>query len=113
MKKDAVSFNDFARLDLRIGEVLDAKPIDGSEKLYMLTVDLGDDYGHEVEIMAGIQQMYTPDELKGKKMIFAANLEPKAMMGHTSNGMMIAGTHEDKAILIEVDPILANGSSLR
>ena|SRR3989338_828366 len=111
MKKTPITYNLFAQLDFRIGEVLSAEPVGKSEKLLALTVDLGEDYGKR-EILAGVAQYYKPEEIIGKKMIFLANLEYRKMMGRESQGMMIAAG-QDKPILIEVDPGVPNGSSLR
>lgn len=112
MKKDTVSFDTFAALDIRVGTVMEAEDLEKSEKLLVLTVDLGEDYG-TAEIMAGIKQWYTPEELKGKKMLFLANLEHRKMMGRESQGMMLAVDGEDKPILLEVNGELANGTYVR
>lgn len=112
MKLETITYDDFAKLDMRIGEVLSVDGIKGSEKLLALQVDLGEDYG-EVEILAGVAKWYTAEDLVGKKFIFLANLTPRAMMGKTSNGMMFAADGEEKPILIPVDQNLASGSSIR
>ncbi len=112
MKKDSITYDDFTKLDFRIGEVISVEPVEKSEKLLALTVDLGEDYGKR-EILAGVAQFYAPDELVGKKMIFLANLEYRKMMGRESQGMMIATDSNNRPILIEVDQIVDNGSFLR
>lgn len=112
MKKPTASFDSFAALDIRVGEVLSAVEVEGSDKLISLSVDLGADYG-VVEILAGIKAWYQPSEIVGRHMLFLANLEPRPMVGRVSHGMMIAADGEDKPILIEVDPKLASGSSIR
>lgn len=112
MKKDTIAYEDFAKLDIRVGEIVAAEPIEGSEKLLALHVNLGEDYD-EAEILTGIKTWYDPQELIGKKLLFLANLEPRPMMGRTSQGMMLAVDGEDKAILLTVDQALASGSSVR
>lgn len=112
MKKDTIPFDTFAALDIRVGTVISAQDIEGSEKLLALTVDLGEDYG-TVEIMAGVKQWYTPEELIDKKMLFLANLEHRKMMNRESQGMMLAVDGEEKPILLEVNRELANGTYVR
>lgn len=111
MKKDIVSFLDFQKLDLRVGEVKEAIFVEGSRNLIAMKVDLGEDYG-KVEIMAGIGGVYKPDEILGKKFIFVANLEPKKMLDRYSNGMILAADVDGKAIIIPVSNI-KNGSIVR
>jgi methionyl-tRNA synthetase len=112
MKKPTVSYDTFAQLDFRVGEIMDAVPVEGSTKLLELTVDLGEDYG-TATILSGIAAWYTPEQLKGKKTMFLANLEPRKMMGKTSEGMLVAiDSPEHEAKLLFVDPELANGYNL-
>jgi methionine--tRNA ligase beta chain len=112
MKKDLIQYPDFQKLDVRVGEVKSAEPVEGSKKLLKLMVDLGPDYG-EVQILSGIATWYTPEQLIGNKYPFLANLEPKPMMGTTSNGMIFAVDDGEKAVLIPVDKFLQNGSLIR
>ena len=109
--KDIISYDDFSKLDLVVGCIKDASPIENSEKLLELSVDLGDGYG-TVTILAGIAQQYAPDDLKGKNYIFLANLQPRKMMGKTSQGMMLAGDIDGAPALIEVSPQIAVGTRL-
>lgn len=119
MKKDIISFPDFAKLDFRVGEVLEASLLEGSKKLIILKVDLGEDYG-TVEILSGLAPIYIPSDLQGNKYIVLANLEPKQMMGRNSNGMILvadlpAGRQvtSDKLELIPLDKKLKNGTVIR
>lgn len=111
MKKEPISYTDFAKLDLRVGTVTSAAPIEASEKLMSLQVSLGEDYG-TVEILAGIAPFYEAEAIVGKQLIFLANLQPKPMAGHISNGMMIAIDSDARPILIEVNEKLADGLRL-
>ena len=110
MKKELVKYEDFDRLDLRVGEVKTAENLEKSKKLLLLTVDFGEDYG-VVEILAGIALSYTPEQLIGNKYIFIANLEPRPMMGKVSNGMMLAGG-EETVYLTQVSSDIPNGTQL-
>lgn len=111
MKKDLISYADFAKLDLRIGTIEKVEPLPNSEKLLRLTVALGEDYG-TVEILSGIAQFYSVKDLMGKQCVFLANLEPKPMAGSVSHGMLIAIDDDTKPILLEIDHKLADGLRL-
>ena len=112
MKKNTITYEDFVKLDFRIGTVSFAEPVEKSDRLLALTVDLGEDYGKR-EILAGVAQFYKAEELVGKKLIFLANLEHRKMMGRESQGMMIAVDHDSRPILIEVDTQVENGATLK
>ena len=112
MKKDIISFSDFVKLDLRVGEVKEASLLEGSKKLIVLAVDLGEDYGI-VEILSGLAEFYQPEDLIGNKYIVLANLEPKQMMGRTSNGMILVADDPEKFALIPLDKKLKNGTVIR
>lgn len=87
---DKISFEDFKKVEIRVGEILSAEKIEGSEKLLRLSVDFKEETGPR-QILSGIQK-YFPDEtsLVGKKCMFVTNLEPRQMMGLESNGMLFA-----------------------
>jgi len=119
MKKDTIAFPYFNKLDLRVGEVKNASFLEGSKKLITLQVDLGEDYG-TVEILSGLAEFYTPEDLIGNKYIVLANLEPKKMMGKDSNGMILvadlpAGRQaiQEKFALVPLDKNLKNGTVIR
>ena len=112
MKKDTITFPDFNKLDLRVGEVKNASFLEGSKKLITLQVDLGEDYG-TVEILSGLAEFYTPEDLIGNKYIVLANLEPKKMMGKDSNGMILVADDPEKFALVPLDKNLKNGTVIR
>lgn len=109
MKKDTIAYPDFAKLDIRVGEVTNAALVEGSSKLIELTVDLGEQYG-TVTIFTGMQKWYTPEHFQGKKFLFVANLEPKKMMGKESQGMIMSADKDGSPLLIEVNLDYPNGS---
>lgn len=82
-----IKYDDFAKLDIQVAEVKKAEPVDGSEKLLRLEIDLGNE---RKQIIAGIAKEYKPGELIGKQIIVLANLEPKKLMGLESDGMLLA-----------------------
>jgi methionyl-tRNA synthetase len=112
MKKTVVEFEDFAKLDIRVGLIKKVVAIEKSQKLLNLTVDLGEDYG-TVTILSGIAQHYTPEQLTGKKTFFIANLAPRPMMGLVSNGMLMATDLEGKPFIFFVDDPVVPGSAMR
>ena len=111
MKKPFATFPDFDKLDIRVGEVKDAKKLNNSKKLIELIVDLGEEYG-TVTILTGMAMFHSPSDFIGKKYLFLANLEPKPMAGSVSNGMIISD-EDGKPILTEVSPTLKNGLLIR
>lgn len=112
MKKPTITFVDFEKMDMRVGEVKEASLVEGSKNLIKIKVDLGEDYGI-VEILSGLAKWYTPEEITGKKYTFLANLEPKQMMGMNSNGMLLVADEVEKPILLAVDNNLKNGLVIR
>jgi methionyl-tRNA synthetase len=89
--KPIIAFEDFAKIDLRVGQVLECVEKEGSEKLLRLTVD----FGEETRIiLSGIKQWYTPEDLIGKQFIFVYNLAPRKIMDEESQGMILAAEGE-------------------
>ncbi|AXI25681.1 methionine--tRNA ligase [Methanofervidicoccus sp. A16] len=92
-----ITIDDFAKLDLRIGKILEAEEIPKSKKLLKLIVDIGDE---KRQIVAGIKGHYTPEELVGKKVVVLCNLKPAKLCGVESQGMILAGGEETVALLV-------------
>lgn len=105
-----ISFADFQNLDLRVGRVLQAEKIPESRNLIRLKVDLGEKEPRN--ILAGIAEWYPPEELENKSFIFVSNLEAKQMMGEESQGMILCGDIDGKAVLIPT-PDLPPGTVVR
>ncbi len=102
--------NEFWRFDMRVGEVIEAEKIQRTKKLIKLTVDFGN---HMRVIIAGIGDQYTPEDLRGKKMIFVINLKPKKLSGVVSEGMMIVAEEKDgKVHLITLSDDVPNGTKV-
>lgn len=112
MKKGEISFDDFQKLDLRVGKIVKVEPIEGSVNLLRLKVNLGYDYGVR-QIVSGIARWYKSDQLVGRKFIFVANLEAKKLMGEESNGMIVCADSDHTAIIIPVDDKIPEGTVLR
>ncbi len=100
-----IDYQDFAKIDLRVGYVESAEPVPGAKKLIRLIVDLGSE---KRQILAGLAEWYKPEDLKGKYIIVVANLKPKKMMGLESQGMLLAagcGKGETPVILTVEKPV--------
>ena len=87
-----ISIDDFAKVDLRVGEVKSAEPVKGADKLLHLKVDIGE--AEPRTIVAGIALAYKPESLIGRKVVIVANLEPRKLRGLTSQGMIVAASLE-------------------
>ncbi|RJQ36361.1 methionine--tRNA ligase subunit beta [Candidatus Parcubacteria bacterium] len=107
-----IPFDDFKKIDLRAGTIREAERVEGSEKLLKLRVDLGAEIG-ERQILAGIGKRYEPDTLIGRQIIIVANLEPRALMGLESQGMLLAADSGDGPALLVPDREVPPGASIR
>jgi methionyl-tRNA synthetase len=87
-----ISIEDFAKVELRVAQVLSAEPVKGADKLLHLKVDAGE--AEPRTLVAGIAEAYKPEDLIGRKIIIVANLQPRKLRGITSNGMLLAATAE-------------------
>ena len=97
--KSLIEIDDFKKLDLRVGCILNAQPVPKSKKLLQLEVDIGFE---KRTIVAGISQQYRPEELAGKKVIVIANLKPATLMGIHSQGMLLAGNFDASLELLSI-----------
>ena len=84
-----ITIDDFAKVELRVGQIKSAERIQGADKLLKLMVDIGDEVR---QILAGIAMGYAPEELVGRKVVVATNLAPRKMRGLESNGMLLAAS---------------------
>lgn len=109
--KPTVTFEDFAKLDLRIATVTAADLVEGADKLIRLTLDAGAELG-ERTVAAGIREWYSPEDLVGKQVVYLANLEPRNFRGVQSQGMLVAAG-SDFAVLIHPDKDTDPGTSLQ
>ncbi|MFB9216178.1 tRNA-binding protein [Vibrio sinaloensis] len=92
--KPEITFDDFAKLDIRVGTITDVSEVAKSDKLMKLTVDFGD---HTRSILAGIkQERDNPKEIEGKQALFVVNLPERKMAGELSQGMLFDIGYEDK-----------------
>lgn len=111
-----INFDEFQKVDLRAAKIVSAERVAGSSKLLKLQVEAGDGAEGEADlpilrqIIAGIGQAYEPESLIGKEIIIVANLEPRELMGLTSNGMLLAAKDANGLSLIMPDKAMSPGS---
>ncbi|MEB3774718.1 MAG: methionine--tRNA ligase subunit beta [Desulfurococcales archaeon] len=106
---EIIEYNDFAKLDLRVGKVVEAEPVPGSRKLVKLIVDIG---GEKRQVLAGLAKWYKPEDFIGKYVIVVANLKPKRMAGFISQGMILAAPcgNDEKPVLLTVEEPVEPGA---
>ena len=93
-----MTIDEFQKSDLRVGKIVSAERVEGSEKLLKLQVDIAEPAPRQ--ILSGIAKAYTPEDLLGKSVVIIANLEPRMMMGMESNGMLLAAHGEGGAPVV-------------
>jgi len=101
-KMEEISIEDFAGMELKVGEIISAEPIRKSEKLLKLMVDIGEE--EERQIVSGIAKFYSPDELVGMSVVVIANLKPAKLFGVESRGMILAAGDE-ASLLTPLKPV--------
>ena len=106
---EIVNFDDFSKLNIRVGKIIGAEDVEGSNKLIKMKVDIGDE---ERQIVAGISKYYSLDELTNKTVIVLINLEPRKIFGIESQGMLLASIDEDKVSLLQTDKEMIPGSEI-
>ena len=105
-----ITFDEFKKIELKVGTIKSAEPHPKADKLLVLKVDLG---GEERQLVAGIKKYYEIDDLIGKKIIVVANLEPAMLRGVESQGMLLAAEDAEGAVkLLTVDGDISNGANV-
>ena len=94
---DEITFDDFAKVDLRIAKIVKAEHVEGADKLLQLTLDIG---GQTRNVFAGIKSAYSPEDLEGKLTVMVANLAPRKMRFGMSEGMVLAAGPGGKDLFI-------------
>ena len=105
--KDMVTIDDFAKLDLRIGLVLECEKVEGSDKLLKQKIKVGE---RVHQIVSGIAKHYTPENMTGKKVVVVANLKPVKLRGVLSEGMILAASSEDSIKVLFADDEAIDGT---
>ena len=107
-----ISIEDFAKVEMRAGEIRSAEPVPGAQKLLKLMVDIGTEVR---QVVAGIAEHYKPDDIVGMKVVLVTNLQPRKLRGVESNGMVIAVAvgEEGRPVLVTFKEDVPNGARLK
>ncbi len=111
VEKSYITIDDFIKVEIRIGQILSAERIEGSDKLLKLAVDFGEESPRQV--LSGIAKLVEMEEIVGKKFPFVTNLAPRKMMGMESQAMILAGSFGDDLALLNPSKDLPNGTKLK
>ena len=108
-----IEIDDFAKVDLRVGQVLSAERIPKADKLLLLKVDIGEEQPRQV--LAGIAQYYEPEKLVDRKVVIVANLKPRKLRGYESQGMVVAASYgeEGRPVIATFTEDVPNGARLK
>jgi len=108
-----IEIDDFAKVDLRVGQVLSAERIPKADKLLLLKIDLGE--AQPRQVLAGIAQYYEPEKLIGRKVVIVANLKPRKLRGYESQGMVVAAAYgeEGRPVIATFTEDVPNGARLK
>lgn len=101
-KNEIITYDDFAKLKLKTGTVVECVKAENAEKLYILQVDLGE--GKNRQIVSSLVDYYTAQELVGKQIIVLTNLKPAKMRGHLSEGMLLCAESDDASTCVLLKP---------
>ncbi|MCS7181410.1 MAG: hypothetical protein N2589_06690 [bacterium] len=95
-----IKFEEFKKMDLRVGKILEVEDVSGADRIYLITVDIGDE---KRKMIAGIKPWYTKEELIGKNIVVIVNLESKVIRGIESKGMLLATLFDNKLSILTTD----------
>ena len=101
-----INLEEFKKLELVVGRILEAEKVEKSEKLLKLKVDIG---AEQRQLVAGIGKQYDPEELINREIIVIANLEPKILFGLESQGMLLAASNKEGPVLLQPEKEVAPG----
>ena len=105
-----VTYDDFAKLDLRIAKIISTEKIPGKSRIIKDVIDLGDE---KREVVIGGAEYYQPEELVGKTVVVIANLEPRKIAGFESNAMLLAADVNDKPFWLTVQEDVPLGTKIK
>ena len=118
-----ITIDDFAKVEIKLGTIIEAREVEGSDKLYQLTVDFGEIQNELVDgqsvaryrnVMSGIRKYRSIEELVGRQFPFVTNLAPRKMMSvYMSEAMILAGSDDNNFTLLPTENKLVNGTRLR
>ncbi len=110
VKSEYITIDDLSKVQMKIGKILSAEKIEGSEKLLKLSVDFGEEKPRQV--LSGIAKHFAPEDIVGKSFPFITNLAPRKMMGLESQAMILAASDENGLALLQPTKDVAIGTEL-
>ena len=110
---EQINYADFAKVEFRVGEIVEAINVEESEKLIRMIVDFGEELGQKV-VFSGIRHWYSPADLLNKKTVFVVNIIPKKIMGEESGAMIFGAEDEenDQMSILVLDKEMAAGTKV-
>ncbi len=109
-RSDEITIDDFAKVDLRVGKVIEARKLEGSDKLLVLQVQIGDDVR---QIVTGIAKSYDPADLLNQSVVVVTNLKPAKLRGEWSHGMILAVSNGERHFLIVPEGAVESGNKIK
>jgi len=109
-KKKEITIDDFAAMELKVGLVLDSKPVENAKKLLVSQIKIGSEVR---QIVSGIAQYYKPEELIGKKVVVVTNLKPVKLRGVLSEGMILCASNDKDLTIVTPDSEIEDGAEVR
>lgn len=109
-KKEYITIEDFAKIDLRVGKVLEAEKVEKADKLLKLKLEVGEETR---QVVAGIAKHYKPEDIIGKYVLIVANLKPVKLRGIESQGMILAASNDKELVLATVDNMIETGAKVK
>jgi len=106
-----INFEDFAKLDIRVGTIKTAEKIDGADRLLVFKVDVGEE--NKRQIVSGVAEYFGPDELVGKQVPVLMNLEPRKIMGYESQGMILYVSDDNQLTTLEPGEKVIEGAPIK
>ncbi len=106
---DTITFEDFKRIEIRVGKILSCEKVENADKLLKLQVDFGE---FQRQIVSGIAESFSPEELVGKKLPVIVNLEYRKFKGEESQGMLMAIDADEKTVLLEPSVDVKEGTEV-
>lgn len=107
---DIITYDDFKKIELKVGKIIEAEEVPGADKLLKLKVDLGTE---QRQLVAGIKKQYQPSDLIGKHVAVVSNLAPRTMMGVESQGMVLAASDESGPVILRPDRDVPPGTIIK
>ena len=108
-EENLITIDDFAKVEMKIGTIVDCKPHPKADRLLVEQIDLGDEVR---QVVSGIAKYYKPEDLIGKQVVVATNLKPVNLRGVESNGMILCATNDKELSFLTIEKEVKNGSKV-